>query len=188
MVKKPGATIRIWDPLVRCAHWSLLGTFTIAYLTRTNDYEAHLVTGYVVMGLIIVRIIWGFVGPRHARYSDFICGPAPVYAYLRNLFRLTPPRYLGHNPAGAAMIIALIIVLAILSLSGVALDAAENRAGPLGATDLFLHRNQIAMVHTIATNATLILVTVHILGVAASSILHQENLILSMITGKKRPL
>ena len=181
------AKIRIWDPLIRCVHWSLLAAFIFAYLTRSDNYEPHLVTGYAVAGLVLLRIVWGFAGTGHARFSDFICGPRRVGAYLRDVLRRAAPRYLGHSPAGGAMTIALLTMLAFISLSGVALDAAENRAGPLGNTDLFLHRDRIALLHIVTTNTTLVLLAVHVIGVAATSLVHGENLTLSMITGKKRP-
>ncbi len=179
--------IQIRDPLVRCVHWTLLAAFSAAYLTRSSDYDQHLVAGYAVAALMLVRIAWGFIGPRHARFSDFVRGPASVVAYLRDLLRRAPPRYLGLNPAGGAMAVALLTSLAVISLSGVALDAAENRAGPLGDTELFLHRDSVAFLHVAATNATLVLVAIHVIGVAATGLLHGENLILSMITGKKHP-
>lgn len=180
------ATVRVWDPLVRLFHWSLVGAYAIAYLTQEQEYELHLAAGYTIAGLVVFRIVWGFIRPRRSRFSDFVRGPGKVFGYLLGLFRGSVPRYLGHNPAGGAMIVAQLILLVVICASGVALDAAENRSGPLADTRMFLYTDTIDDVHEAATNVSLALVVLHLVGVAASSRAHRENLVMSMITGRKR--
>src|SRR5512140_848312 len=107
----PPATIKVWDPLVRVFHWSLATLFLTAYLTGEDAGQMHIAAGYAIAGLIALRIVWGFVGPRHARFSNFVRPPQEVLAYLRDVAQLRAPRYLGHNPAGSAMIIALLVML-----------------------------------------------------------------------------
>lgn len=177
--------IKVWDPLVRLFHWGLLAAFVTAYLAQEGAYDLHLAAGYTVLGLVAVRILWGFVGTRHARFGDFVHGPAAVAGYLKALAARSAPRYLGHNPAGGAMILALLAALLVIGLSGVALDAAENRAGPLGDTQLFLHLDLIARVHAWATDLTLVLIAVHVLAVLHASRALGENLVRAMITGRK---
>ena len=180
------ATVRVWDPLVRLFHWSLVGAYAIAYFTQEQEYELHIASGYAVAGLIAFRIVWGFIGPRRSRFADFVRGPTQVYGYLLGLFRGKSDRYLGHNPAGGAMIVAQLVLLVVISASGVALDAAENRSGPLADTRLFVYTDVIVDVHETSTNISLALIALHLIGVAASSRAHRENLVLSMITGRKR--
>jgi cytochrome b len=178
--------VRVWDPLVRLFHWLLVASFAVAYLTQEQDYALHLQAGYVGLALLASRLPWGFVGPRHARFRDFVDRPAAAIAYVRDLPTPRRRRYLGHNPAGGWMIVLLLGTLLTIGVSGIALDGAENRAGPLGDTGLFRHTTLIIRIHTIATDVALALIGVHLAGVIASSLAHRENLVLAMITGRKR--
>jgi cytochrome b len=184
-MKSSGMT-RVWDPLVRIVHWSLVAAFAVCYFTQERNYDLHLDAGYTILGLVAIRTIWGFVGTRYARFASFIRGPARTLGYLRDLARDDAPRSLGHNPAGGAMTVVLLLVLVALTVSGMALDAAENRSGPLTGYSLFHHRGLILDLHVWGTNLALVLVALHLIGVAASSLVHRENLVAAMLTGKKR--
>ena len=98
------ASVRVWDPLLRLFHWSLVAAFATAFLGEEGE-RLHEVAGYVVLGLIAFRLVWGLIGPGHARFTDFVPSPARLWVYLRGLVRGRPERYLGHNPAGAVMIL-----------------------------------------------------------------------------------
>lgn len=178
-------TTTVWDPALRLCHWTLAAAFTTAWLSE-HDYELHRVSGYAVLALVVFRIAWGFVGTRHARFANFVAGPRATLSYLRAIARNTAPRHLGHNPAGAAMVVALLATLLVITVSGIALDAAENRAGPLAATRLYYHTDLIATVHEQATHACLVLIALHLAGVALACRQHRENLVRAMITGRKR--
>lgn len=178
--------IKVWDPAVRIFHWSLVGAFGIAYFTEDDLQLLHVNAGYVVGALLLFRLIWGFVGTRHARFRDFVAPPREVLAYLRRAVRFRSPRHLGHNPAGGAMVIALLVSLIVAVLSGIALYDTTDFAGPLAG----LFRGELAAdllegVHELAANATIVLVVVHIGGVLFASLEHGENLIRAMITGRK---
>ena len=123
--------IRVWDPAVRLFHWSLVAAFAAAYLSGDEWMSLHVNAGYLIGALLVFRILWGYVGPRHARFRDFVRPPAEVVAYLRQAARLSAPRHLGHNPAGGAMILALLVSLALTVLSGIALYGTTDFAGPL---------------------------------------------------------
>lgn len=179
------AEVRVWDPLIRVFHWSLAAAFAVGYFTGESHYDAHRQAGYLLFGLILVRLVWGFVGTRHARFPDFVVGPRVLAAYLRAVVRSDAPRYLGHNPAGGAMIVVLLATLMGIAVSGVMLDAAENRAGPLAAYRLFLYTDTIDRVHTLLTDAAIVLIVLHLAGVAHASLAHRENLIRAMFTGRK---
>ncbi len=105
----PRRAVRVWDPLVRIFHWSLALSVATAWVTSGEWERAHEVAGYVAGGLVAARIAWGFSGSRYARFRQFV-RPAPaVVAYLKAIAAGNERRYLGHNPAGGAMIVALLV-------------------------------------------------------------------------------
>ncbi len=92
--------VKIWDPLIRIFHWSLVVTFTIAYLSADEESVLHTWSGYAVLGLALFRILWGFIGSQHARFSDFVYPPSVIVSYARDTLLGRAKRYLGHNPLG----------------------------------------------------------------------------------------
>jgi hypothetical protein len=90
--------VRVWDPLLRIFHWGLAASFAVAFVAEDDFLSLHVQAGYLVLGLILFRFVWGFVGPRHARWSDFLREPAAVTAYLRDALRFRAGRHLGHRP------------------------------------------------------------------------------------------
>jgi cytochrome b len=183
---KPRETVPVWDPLVRIFHWSLVGFFLLAYVTEDELLTVHAYAGYAVAGLIVFRLIWGLIGTRHARFSDFLTGPATLKRYLGQLLKGRAPRYVGHNPAGAAMVIALLVTLALTAFTGMALIAGDG-SGPLAGTIFAnLSGRTLEEVHEFCANLVLGLVVLHIAGVLISSLMHQENLVKAMVTGRKR--
>lgn len=167
------AMVPVWDPLVRVFHWSLVAAFAIAWLTD-GDHKVHHVAGYAVLGLIGFRLVWGFVGSRHARFADFVPSPGALRAYLADLRRGRPRRHLGHNPAGGVMILAM---LALLTAIGV--------TGWLQTTTAFWGVDWVEELHEALAWTGLGLVALHVAGVALSSLLHRENLVRAMVTGRK---
>lgn len=120
----------VWDPVVRIGHWTLVLAFFTAYFTEDEFMTQHIWAGYVVAGVVLFRIFWGLVGSKHARFTDFIYRPSTIFAYLKSLAQRKPKHYLGHNPAGGAMVIALLTSLCLTVYSGLALYAVEENAGP----------------------------------------------------------
>ncbi|MHC2289476.1 cytochrome b/b6 domain-containing protein [Bradyrhizobium barranii] len=171
----PPATVKVWDPFVRIFHWSLVATFVIAYATGDEIERVHLAAGYAIAALLTLRIIWGFVGPRHARFSNFVRPPREVLAYLRDVVMLRATRYLGHNPAGGAMIVALLAAL-----------VGTCATGYMMTTDAYWGSKMIEHVHESLAKLTVGLVVAHVLGVLIASFEHRENLVASMISGRKR--
>ncbi|MBD8893545.1 cytochrome b/b6 domain-containing protein [Roseibium litorale] len=172
-----GGMVRVWDPLVRIFHWSLVALVAIAWLTGDEVQKVHEPVGYVIAGLLAFRLVWGVIGSRFARFTSFVRGPGTTLGYLRDIASRKAGRHLGHNPAGAAMIVVLILVL-----SGTALT------GYMQTTDTFWGVDWVSEVHEVLANLVLVLVALHLLGVLVASLEHGENLVKSMITGLKRPL
>jgi len=168
-------TERVWDPFVRAFHWSLVGLFIVAFVTGDEVEWLHFAAGYAIAGLVALRVAWGFVGPRHARFRDFVRPPREVFAYLRDAVRLRSPRQLGHNPAGGAMILAMLAMLAGISVTGFMMT-----------TDAFWGAQWVEELHEGLVNTMLILIALHVAGVLLSSFEHGENLIRAIFTGRKR--
>ena len=183
--------VKVWDPLVRVFHWTLVIGFFTAYLTEGEEETMvlHSWAGYTVVGLVLVRLLWGFIGTRHARFRDFVYRPAVVKDYLVSILKFSPRRYLGHNPAGGLMIIALLVSVFMTAFFGMALYAAEEQAGPLVGWFGALGESWESVfeeTHEFFANFTLLLVATHVAGVVVESVLHRENLVRAMFTGRKR--
>lgn len=171
----PPATVKVWDLFVRLFHWSLATLFVVAYATGDEIEKIHIAAGYTIAALLALRIMWGFVGPRHARFANFVRRPREVLAYLRDVALFRAPRYIGHNPAGGAMILALLAML-----------AGTCATGFMMTTDAFWGAKWIEDVHEVLANLTVGLIALHVLGVLAASFEHGENLVKAMVTGRKR--
>lgn len=171
--REPGAQIRVWDPFVRCFHWGMVGLFAATFLSPDAKW-LHEPLGYAVLALAVARIAWGVVGSRHARFADFVRGPRAVAAYLGQLRRGEAPRYLGHNPAGGAMVALLLAMLVLVAGSGWMTE-----------TDRWFGVPWVDHLHHVSAHLLLILIGVHVVGVVVSSLLHRENLVLAMLTGCK---
>ena len=204
---QPASTL-VWDPLVRFGHWALVAAFAVAYLSAEEEAGGpdplHVWGGYVVGAIVVLRVVWGFVGPRHARFSDFVRSPIVALKYLDLLYGRAR-RYVGHSPAGGAMVIALLVCLAATVATGLIAHGEEGK-GPLAAvmvTDANANDNEtghralaekrggetestIGELHGLVANITVALVVAHIFGVVVASFVHKENLVLAMITGRKR--
>lgn len=166
--------IRIWDAPVRVFHWLLVLCFAGAYLSAESEYWrlVHVTLGYTLGGLLVFRLVWGFVGTRYARFGNFVRGPAAVLHYLRSLRTQTPEHHLGHNPAGAVAIVLLIALGLVITATGY---ITYNDLGP----------GWMAELHDLAANTMVLVVIGHLAGVLIASLQHQENLVRAMLTGYK---
>lgn len=168
-------TVRVWDPFVRIFHWSLVVLFAVAFASGDEIEWLHIRIGYAIAALVALRVVWGFVGTRHARFSDFICSPGEIAAYSGQALRFRAPRYLGHNPAGGAMVLALLVLVAGIAATGFAMT-----------TDVFWGSQWLEDLHEGLVYTTMGLIALHVAGVVFSSLEHGENLVKAMITGRKR--
>lgn len=180
------STIRVWDPLIRIFHWSLVLSFALAFITEDDWLSLHVQAGYAVSLLIGFRLIWGLIGTRQARFFTFIKSPAAVMSYFRQMLSLKVPHYLGHNPVAAVMVVALLCSIALTAFTGMVTIASEGQ-GPLASTIFASWRGDwMEEVHEFFANFTLILIIAHVSGVVLSSLLDGENLVKAMITGRKK--
>ena len=170
------ASVKVWDPVVRMLHWSLAFLFLVNFIDDAGD-PLHDWLGYAVLVLVGVRLVWGFVGSRRARFSDWVRGPRAVRQYLRERLAGRSKRQLGHNPAAAAMMLALLIGVALVGITGW-----------LQTTDRFFGVGWMEEVHEVLAYGVLAMVGLHVAAAVSESIHYRENLIVSMITGRKRAL
>jgi len=181
--------VRVWDALVRVFHWTLVVAFAVAYLSEDEFMTLHAWAGYTVLALLAIRVVWGFVGSRHARFGDFVYSWPRVRDYLSELLAFRPSRYLGHNPAGGWMVVALLVALFVTGASGLVAWGAGEGAGPLAGLLAGSPRwlaKVLEEVHEFLANLTLFLIVIHIAGVVVDSLLHRENLVRAMVTGYKK--
>lgn len=187
----PEAILRIlvWDLPTRLFHWLLVATVatcaTTAFLLPSRWLGWHFAAGYVLGGLLLFRLSWAFFGPEPSRWPGFIPTPAAVIAHLKAVLRGHPPATVGHNPAGGAMILALLLVLSGLVITGLVSVGGLFKQGPLAFATPFHFAAGVKEIHELLAYGLLALAGGHILGVLVESKLLKEALILTMITGKK---
>jgi cytochrome b len=173
-MSETNSSVMVWDLPVRIGHWLLAGSFLVAWLTGESEEWrlVHVVAGGTMVGVALFRVLWGLIGSRYALFVDFVRGPQAVLSYLTSLLGRKPQHYVGHNPAGGWAIVAL---LALTLLSGF--------SGWLNYQDI--GGDWTAELHELAANAMLLVVLVHLAGVAVGSYKHGENLPRTMVTGLK---
>jgi len=206
--------VKVWDPVVRIGHWLLVLAFFTAYFSEDDYLSLHVAAGYVVATIVLIRLVWGFVGSRHARFANFVYTPTAIVAYLRQLRQGEPPHYIGHNPAGGAMVMALLFCLAVTSVTGLKLYAIEKNAGPwvwfaaaLTTTDRNIQPDSSHSLapsplsklravdkeseeiweelHELFANLTLALAMLHIAAVLHATLKEKQALIKTMLSGVK---
>jgi cytochrome b len=169
------AEARVWDPLVRAGHWTLVTATTLAWLFHKGTGGWHERLGYLALGVVAVRVVWGFAGPRHARFASFVRRRARTLAYARDVIAGREARYLGHNPLGGWMVLALLAAV-----------VATGASGWLMTTDRFWGVEWVEENHEALANGLPVLVVLHVGGVIFTGKRHGENLVRAMVNGTKR--
>lgn len=170
--------VRVWDGAVRLLHWSLVASVAVTALTLIDALGIgtwHKPVGYVALAVVALRVLWGVVGPRHARFSAFVRGPVRTARYAGDVLRGDEPRHLGHNPLGGWMVVALIAAVASLAFTGW-----------LYTTDEFFGSEAVEDLHRWLAWTLLAMVVLHLAGVIFTSVRHRENLVRAMVDGTKR--
>lgn len=167
--------LKVWDPLQRVLHWSLAAAVALCWWAGEHRLSLHIACGYVALGLVGARGLWGFVGTRYALFADFVRGPRTVARYTHELVRSTERRYIGHNPLGGWMVVTLLLCIAFVCCTGI-----------LYTTDYFWGMGWLESAHRVSAWALVALIALHLCGVVFTSWRHRENLVGAMVTGKKR--
>lgn len=168
-------TVKVWDVLMRVGHWSLVLSVILAWLTRHGGGKWHEWIGYASLAIVAVRVVWGRIGSRHARFHDFVRSPTVTWQYARQMLSSREPRYLGHNPLGGWMIVALLLNVTLVGVSGW-----------LYTTDRFWGVEWVEELHSTLADLLLVLAAVHVAGALYASFRHRENLVAAMLHGRKR--
>lgn len=168
--------IAVWDPVVRTLHWALAASIATAWVTRHGYGVWHERIGYASLIIVALRFVWGWIGPRYARFGQFVHTPSATLRYAGQMLAHQEARYIGHNPLGGWMILALLSIAAFAGSSGW-----------LYTTDAYWGVEWVEDLHEAMAIFLLVLVALHVAGVAAASWRHRENLVAAMIHGKKRP-
>jgi cytochrome b len=169
-----GSTVRVWDRVVRVGHWSLAIALVVSFATHEGDTRIHAWSGYAALAVVAVRIAWGFAGRGHARFASFVRSPGATLAYAKALARGREERFVGHNPLGGYMILALIVTTLVVTLSGV-----------VYTTDAYWGVEWVVELHNAATILLIVLVVLHLGGVFFASRRHGDNLVGAMLHGRK---
>jgi cytochrome b len=174
--------LEVWDLPTRLFHWSLLALVVLCWFTgeEENLADVHRIAGEAIAGLLVFRVIWGFVGGERARFSDFAAGPAAVIAHVRDLLSPSPKRHIGHNPLGGVAVFLLLAVTSTVVVSGL-FSGEESVAGPFAG----VFGLELSDVHETAFRVLQALVAVHILGVVVETWKARDALVPAMITGTK---
>jgi cytochrome b len=168
--------VRVWDPVVRLFHWSLVAGFAVAWFTPKSFEALHQGAGYAAATLVALRCIWGLIGTRYARFWQFVRSADRVLGYLRDIAFRREARHIGHNPAGGAMILVLLATMTLTAFTGW-----------LSTTDAYFGIDWVQRFHSLTAHGLLVLVFIHLAGVVLASLRHRENLARAMVTGLKRP-
>jgi len=166
--------IKVWDPFIRIFHWSLAISFLLEWLVAGSFKTFHMYLGYFIGFLVLLRVTWGFIGPKYAKFNNFIYSKEIIINYLKSILTGKSERYIGHNPLGGLNILILLILILSTGLTGW-----------MQTQDIFWGNSLIQGLHSLTGNSIWFFVALHLLGVVFSSILHKENLVKAMITGKK---
>ena len=168
--------VPVWDAPVRLLHWGMVTAVAVAWWSRSDTGPLHERVGYAVIALLAARLAWGFCGSHYARFAQFVRAPRATLAYARAALAGRAPRYIGHNPLGGWMVLALLANLSLLGFTGW-----------LQTTDLFWGYAWLAYLHKYLGWALLALVALHVGGMLWTSRVHRENLARAMVTGGKAP-
>lgn len=168
-------TVRVWDRAVRMLHWTLVASTAFSAIGLVALFGVHQPAGYVALAAVSLRVVWGVLGSRHARFAQFVRGPRASLRYARAVVVGREPRFVGHNPLGGWMVVALLGCVTGLALTGW-----------LYTTDAFFGDETVETIHRALAWTLLWLVVVHVAGVIFTSLRHRENLVAAMFSGAKR--
>jgi cytochrome b len=187
-MNQPLRAVKIWDLPVRLFHWTLVALLAFMFWsgkTGGNVMEYHMYAGYWVLALVLFRVMWGFAGSTHARFSDFLAGPDRAIAFAKRLVSKSPVTVAGHNPLGGWMVVALLVSLLVQAGTGLFSNddiAAEGPLFPLISKPL---SDKLSTLHSWNFNVLLALSAVHLIAVLFHVFVKKENIVAAMFTGVK---
>jgi len=182
--------IKVWDPLTRLFHWSLVVAYIVVVFTSHEEslLEYHVYTGYLILGFVIFRVLWGFAGNQYARFSGFVRGWAEVRCFLKQVLGFKIPRYIGHNPAVGWYVLLMLGITIVITATGIITYGGEENRGIFAGLFPFGMAMYSEVAHRWLTYAVIALIVGHICAALIHDFVLKENIILSMITGVKEDM
>ncbi len=174
--------VEVWDVPTRLFHWTLLLLILVAWFTGEEEgiaAQVHMLAGEIIAGMLVFRLVWGFVGGEHARFADFAAGPTAIIGHIRDLFSPEPKRHLGHNPLGGLAVFLLLLTTGFIVVTGL-FSGEEGMRGPLSG-----YGPDLSEVHEAAFRVLQALVVIHIVGVIVETWKSRDSLAPAMIRGWK---
>ena len=180
--------IKVWDPLVRIVHWALALSILGAALTADHSswLTVHIWFGSLAVLLAVTRLLWGLVGSRHARFSSFLLGLRGTMLFARRMARRKAPRLLGHNPVAGWVMMGMLLLVLLIALTGLGALGGQEQIGPLSGWMGFKAGHFFKELHEGLSGFLWAAVGLHMVGIAVHMLLHRENIVRAMITGRKR--
>jgi cytochrome b len=166
--------IPVWDRFIRLFHWTLVSCVVIDYTVLDDGDDLHQWLGYLAAALVVIRVVWGFIGTPHARFSDFFPTPTRIRQHVKGMLSGSTERHDGHNPLGALMILALMIQVLAVCLTGW-----------MQSLDAFWGEEWLQELHEHAANLLIALASLHALAAIVMGRLERTHLIRAMFTGVK---
>ncbi len=177
----------IWDLPTRLFHWTLASCFAIAWLTSEGDrwHSLHVFAGYLMLGMVAFRVVWGFAGSHFSRFASFWFGPREAFDYLKQVASGHADRHVGHNPTGSLAIYILLALAVAVGFSGIVTMGGDEQQGIAAGWSTFAQIKVLKQIHELGAILMLMVVAGHVTGVVVESVMHKENLARSMVTGFK---
>jgi cytochrome b len=176
--------VRVWDLPLRLSHWLLAACLVGSFVTiKAGWMDWHFRFGYSALTLVVFRVLWGFAGPRYARFSSFVFGPAALLAYLRGAPHA--PRTLGHTPLGSLSVFALLAIVAIQAGAGLFTSDDIASEGPLARLVSNAFVEQAGWLHHFNEPVVLSLVALHLLAIVFYRVFRRQPLVKSMVVGDR---
>ena len=176
----------VWDLPLRLFHWLLVASMTASYVTAKLGFDWmqwHFYLGYWTIGLLVFRVLWGFFGPRHARFSSFIHAPGAIWLYMKGMFRRDTARSIGHNPVGGLMVILMLFLVAVQATTGLFTTDDVVWAGPYNPSVSSSTASTLSTIHSINFNIIIGVVCLHIAAILFYALYKRQNLVVPMLHG-----
>ncbi|MEP7313233.1 MAG: cytochrome b/b6 domain-containing protein [Pseudomonadota bacterium] len=178
----------VWDLPLRLFHWVLVLSLLASYLTAKGGFEYmqyHFWLGYWMIGLIVFRIIWGFVGPRHARFASFFPGPGKLGRYLTTILRSDSAPTVGHNPAGGVMVLLMLLMVGAQAGSGLFVTDDVAWAGPYNPAVSEATAGKLTWFHHLNFDVLIWVLALHVIAILFYAVRKKQNLVGPMLHGHK---
>lgn len=178
----------VWDLPLRLFHWLLVLSMAASWITAELGFDYtpwHMRLGYFAIGLVVFRVIWGFIGPKHARFSSFLTGPSGIWRYARGLAAGTMIQTAGHNPLGGISVIVMLVLVGFQAATGLFATDDIVWTGPYYGAVSGATADRLTSLHHLNFNIILVAVALHILAIAFYFLVKKQNLVAAMFHGKK---